>query len=200
MKTGAPPLRAIDRIRTAAQDLFYREGIRAVGVDEIVTRAGVTKPSLYRSFSSKDELAADYLRHHSEERLRAFDQALSEGDNPHTQFRLWLIALAHKAGKPDYRGCGNSNAAVEYPEHDHPARKVAAANKRQFRDRLNVLARDMGAERPEVLADSLLLLIEGTYASGQLFGPGGPARNLLDAADALMAAHGVKGSAPKRKP
>src|ERR1700761_2688749 len=60
--TEPPRLRAADRIRQTAQELFYREGIRAVGVDEIVTRAGVTKPSLYRSYASKDELAAEYLR------------------------------------------------------------------------------------------------------------------------------------------
>ncbi len=56
------PKRAAERIRETAGELFYRQGIRAVGVDEIVTRAGVTKPSLYRSFPSKDELAAAYLR------------------------------------------------------------------------------------------------------------------------------------------
>ncbi|HVI92222.1 MAG TPA: helix-turn-helix domain-containing protein, partial [Dongiaceae bacterium] len=55
------PLKAADRIRRTARDLFYQQGIRAVGVDEIVTQAGVTKPSLYRSFASKDELAAAYL-------------------------------------------------------------------------------------------------------------------------------------------
>ncbi len=59
-EAGPEPKLAVDRIRKTARELFYREGIRAVGVDEIVTRAGVTKPSLYRSFSSKDELAAAY--------------------------------------------------------------------------------------------------------------------------------------------
>ena len=59
---AAAPLRAADRIRASASELFYREGIRAVGVDEVVDRAGVTKPSLYRSFASKDDLAAAYLR------------------------------------------------------------------------------------------------------------------------------------------
>jgi AcrR family transcriptional regulator len=63
----APPAlrrgpRAAERIFETARELFYREGIRAVGVDEIVTKAGVTKPSLYRSFKSKDELVAAVLR------------------------------------------------------------------------------------------------------------------------------------------
>ena len=61
----------MDRIRQSARELFYREGIRAVGVDEIVNRAGVTKPSLYRSFSSKDALAAAYLAHYDARVLAA---------------------------------------------------------------------------------------------------------------------------------
>ena len=59
---AAAPPRAAERIRESARELFYREGIRAIGVDEIVNRAGVTKPSLYRSFASKDDLAAAYLQ------------------------------------------------------------------------------------------------------------------------------------------
>ena len=58
----APAPKAADKILDVARDLFYREGIRAIGVDEIVRRAGVTKPSLYRSFASKDDLAAAYMR------------------------------------------------------------------------------------------------------------------------------------------
>lgn len=178
--------RAAERIRETAAQLFYREGIRAVGVDEIVTRAGVTKPSLYRSYTSKDELAADYLRNHGAARLKAFDDALSKGPDVRANFRDWLAALAERACKSDYRGCGNSNAAVEYPQADHPARKVAIANKRRFRARLHALAERLGAPEPDVLGDMLLLVIEGTFASGQLFGHGGPPGQLVRAVDIMI--------------
>jgi AcrR family transcriptional regulator len=179
--------RAAQRIRETARDLFYRQGIRAVGVDEIVARAGVTKPSLYRSFASKDELAAACLRDRSDDYLRRFDAAIAEfPDDPRAGFRSWLERLSQKATKPDYRGCALTNAAVEYPERKHPARLVAAANKREFRAKLKKATTAMGAMHAGELADALLLLIEGAYATGQLFGPDGPARVVVQAADALI--------------
>jgi len=192
--TGAKPAKlAAERIREVARDLFYRQGIRAVGVDEIVARAGVTKPSLYRSFASKDELAAACLRDRSEEFLRRFDAALSERpDDPRAGLRSWLQTLSKKAMKADYRGCALTNASVEYPDRGHPARLVAAANKRAFRGRLRSFALQLGVADAEALADALLLLVEGAYVSGQLFGRDGPARILADAADALIDAYRVR--------
>ena len=75
---------------------------------------------------------------------------------------------------------------MEYPDRKHPARKVAADIKGRFRRTLTAIAARMGAKRPERLGDALLLLLEGAYSSGQLFGPGGPARDLVAAADALI--------------
>ena len=180
--------RAIDRIRQTARELFYRQGIRAVGVDEIVTRAGATKPSLYRGFSSKDELAAAYLRDYDAEFWNRFDAAVAAhpGD-PRAQLRSFLDGLAKRATKSGYRGCGLTNAAIEYPEADHPARLVAQANKRELRRRLTEMATAMGATEPEVLGDGLLLLMEGAFASGQLFGEKGPARSVAALADKLIA-------------
>ena len=79
-RTPARPAPAADRIRRSARELFYLRGIRAVGVDAIVAEAGVTKPSLYRSFPSKDELAASYLRDYEAEFWRRFDAAVQAGD------------------------------------------------------------------------------------------------------------------------
>lgn len=181
------PKRAAERIRESARDLFYRQGIRAVGVDEIVLRAGVTKPSLYRSFPSKDELTADYLRHMGEEGLARFDAILrADLDDPREQFRVWLRDLKVRATQRGYRGCGTTNAVVEYPDRKHPARSVAADIKGRFRAKLVALARKIGANNPDKLGDALLLLLEGVYASGQLFGPRGPARVIVEAADALI--------------
>ena len=152
-----------------------------------MTHAGVTKPSLYRSFASKDELAASYLRDYDLEFWKKFEAAvdLHPGD-PRSQILAFLRALAQRAIMPTFRGCGLTNAAVEYPEPGHPARLVAENNKRVLRARLQGMARDMGARDPEELGDGLLLLIEGAYATSQLFGPDGPALHVVEAAERLI--------------
>lgn len=182
-----PPKRAAERIRETARDLFYRQGIRAVGVDQIVSEAGVTKPSLYRAFSSKDELTAAYLRDFSRAFFERFQRAIAAhpGD-PKAQMLAWMESLARRADREGWRGCGLTNAVVEYPDPDHPAHRAAAENKRQFREVLTEMARAMDARDPVVLADGLLLLMEGAYVTGQLFGPGGPATHIVAAAQALI--------------
>lgn len=196
---GAP--RAADRIRQTARDLFYREGIRAVGVDEIVTRAGVTKPSLYRSFPSKDELAAAYLRDYEQEFWARFDGLVAKAapGDPRARLLAYFEYLSRRAASDDYRGCGLSNAIVEYPHAGHPARMVAEANKRALRQRLAAMAAETGARDPAGLGDALLLLIEGCFITGQQFGQGGPARMAAQAAAALIDAAVVPKAKKKKK-
>jgi AcrR family transcriptional regulator len=200
-KTSTPPSdapvakpRAGERILATAKELFYRQGIRAVGVDEIVARSGVTKPSLYRAFASKDELAAAYMRDYDADFWQSFEDVTStvSAENPRGQVLAYLSRVGERAQSPTYRGCGMTNAAVEYPDRDNPARKVAVTNKQALRRRLTEMAAAMGAAEPEVLGDGLLLLVEGAYVSGQLFGETGPARSLAAAADRLIEASLVR--------
>jgi AcrR family transcriptional regulator len=188
----AKPVRAADRIRRTAGELFYTEGIRAVGVDEIVTRAGVTKPSLYRSFGSKDELAASYMRDYDKMFFKRFDDAIkkNEGD-ARAQLLTYFKYVAQRVGTPNYRGCGMTNAAVEYPngQDKHPARLVAEANKRELRRRLREMAAQAGARDASALGDALLLLLEGCFVSSQLFGEDGPGLAVADAAKHLVDAY-----------
>ncbi len=184
---------AAEKILDVARDLFYRQGIRAIGVDQIVRTAGVAKPSLYRAFSSKDELAASYLRRYDREFWERFDKAVTAhpGD-PRAQILAFLTGVGERTQTPSYRGCGMTNAAVEYPQAAHPARKVSEDNKRELRRRLREMARGMGAADADTLGDGLLLLIEGAYISGQLFGAGGPARSVARNAALLIDASVVK--------
>ncbi|ALM83703.1 TetR/AcrR family transcriptional regulator [Bordetella sp. N] len=172
---SAKPVRAAERIQRTAADLFYREGIRAVGVDEIVNRAGVTKPSLYRSFGSKDELAAAYLRDYECRFFERFEEAIAadEGD-PRAQLITYFTGVANRCAAPNYRGCGMSNAAVEYPRGTddsapHPARRVAEDNKREMRRRFREMAAAAGVRDADGLGDALLLMLEGCFVTGQLF-------------------------------
>src|ERR1700761_4236541 len=92
------PKRAADRIRETARDLFYRQGIRAIGVDEIVAKAGATKPSLYRTFASKDELAAAYMRDYDRDYVARLEANAAEhpGDQ-RGEIIAWMKILSVRA-------------------------------------------------------------------------------------------------------
>lgn len=184
------PPRAAERIRDTARDLFYRRGIRAVGVEEIVQEAGVTKPSLYRSYASKDELAALCLQEYRETFFARFDAALAAypGD-PRAAALAFFAAVAARTAEAGYRGCGLTNAGLEYPEAEHPAHQLAAAHKRHLRARFRDLADEMGAKDAAGLGDGLLLLLEGAYVTGQLLPGDGPGRAVAAAAEALISAY-----------
>lgn len=179
-----------DRIVATASDLFYRHGIRAVGVEAIAEAAGTNKMTLYRHFASKDELVAEYLRCLAGDAAAFWDglDKAHPGD-PRAQLRAWLKSVEAHVTDPDQRGCALANAAVELPDKDHPARCVIERFKIAQRDRLIALCRAIGASEPELLADELFLLLEGARVCAQSLGPQGPASRLTRMGEALIAAH-----------
>jgi AcrR family transcriptional regulator len=181
---------ARERLLAVASDLFYRRGIRSVGIDEIIAAADVAKMSLYRSFPSKDELAAAYLRELDRDYWRRWEAAVARHPgSPRDQLKELFRTLERWTTRPDWRGCPFTNAATEFPEPDHPARRVAEANKRELRRRLRQLVRAAGARDSQVLADQLMLLFEGAYTSPLTCGSRGPASAVADAAEAVIARH-----------
>jgi len=179
-----------ERILAAASELFYRHGIRAVGVEAIAEAAGANKMTLYRHFDSKDELVAEYLRRLAADAGRFWDDlAAAHPGDPRGQLRGWLAAMEAHVVDADQRGCALANAAVELPEKDHPARRVIEEFKGAQRDRLVTLCGAIGIAEPEMLADELFLLLEGARASVQSLGPQGPASRLVRMGEALIASH-----------
>jgi AcrR family transcriptional regulator len=175
----------------AAQELFYRDGIRAIGVDAVVERAGVNKMSLYRRFASKDELVAAYLDRMQDRYQMRFEASIAKHPgSPREQLLQAFEDLVARASSPDYRGCPFLNVSCEFSDPAHPARQSAARNKQYLLTRLTELSEAAGAADPHALAESMALLVDGIYATSQTYGPGsGPmraapriARTLIDAA------------------
>jgi AcrR family transcriptional regulator len=160
-----------ERILAVAMELFYRHGIRAVGVEAIAEAAGTNKMTLYRHFVSKDELVAEYLR-----RLAGRASA------------SWDRRAAH-VGSGDQRGCALANAAVELPEKDHPARRVIETFKTAQRQRIIDLCAAAKLDSPEMLADELFLLLEGARVTAQSIGRDGLGDRLMRMGEAMIAAH-----------
>jgi AcrR family transcriptional regulator len=187
-KDGRLPPRG--RILAAAGDLFYRHGIRAVGVEAIAEAAGTNKMTLYRHFASKDALVAEYLRQFANAADGCWEQlAQAHPGAPLAQLLAWLEEMARHLAEPDERGCALANAAIELPEKDHPARRVIEEYKRAQRLRLVRLSEQAGLSEPEMLADELHLLLEGARVTAQSVGTEGLAVRLLHMGKAMIAAH-----------
>ena len=81
-----------ERILAASGDLFYRLGIRAVGVEAIAEAAGTNKMTLYRHFSSKDELVAEYLRRLAADAGKFWDRLEGQGGEAILQLRAAVLS------------------------------------------------------------------------------------------------------------
>jgi AcrR family transcriptional regulator len=183
----SPQKSARERILETADDLFYREGIRAVGIDTIIEKSGVAKMSLYRSFASKDDLVAAYLEARSQRYWQWWEAVMAQYANePRRQLRDLFEAIAVRVRRPEFRGCALLKAAAEFPQEGCRARVVALAHKRELRKRLLKLCRTVGAHQPYVLSNQLLMLIEGAYSTAGILGKRDAVKATAKAAEALI--------------
>src|SRR5690349_20624580 len=88
------------RILEAAAELFYREGIRAVGVDAVIAHSGVAKMSLYRNFAGKDELVAAFLEYRDGIYWTWWDKVVARhSGDPRAQIRAIFEAVGKRTSR-----------------------------------------------------------------------------------------------------
>ncbi|VWC60476.1 TetR family transcriptional regulator [Burkholderia contaminans] len=188
---NAPDTR--ERILQTASELFYREGTRAVGVDLIVAQAGVAKTSLYRHFTTKDDLIEAFLLREDADFWAHWDAVAAQyRRTPREELEAQLQWIGERIARPGYRGCPQINIAAEYADGNHPARKVAVAHKRELRRRLAELAAAIGVDEPETFALRLATVIDGALSSGQALHAHGPVAFLQEFAQLLLPKKGRK--------
>jgi len=186
-RASMPAKEARERILAAVDELFYRDGVRAVGVDAVIEHAGVNKMSLYRNFASKDELITAYLEDRNRQYWFWWDKVMERhAGNPRRQLLSLFEELQARVTRKGYRGCAFVNIATELSDPSHPARRVVTSNKRELKRRLCALAEAAGARSADALADSLMLLVEGAYAGSQTCGLDGPTLALARTAQVLI--------------
>lgn len=180
-----------EKILHTADELFYREGIRAIGVDTVVEISGVAKTSLYRWFPTKDDLIAAFLEHRNSLFWAEWDKAsLKHRGNPKAELLAHLRWITKYISGPDFRACPFLMAATEFPHADHPSRAVCVANKQEMRRRVLALVREIKVADPLMVADQIVMLIDGAFANSQIFTEAGPVRYLVRAGEQLLAHKG----------
>lgn len=158
------------RILCVADELFYREGVRAIGVDTIIAQSEVAKTTFYRYFPSKDDLVAAYLEGRNQQFWRLFDEVLHQyPDNPKQQLLALFRWFDELLACSESCGCPFLMVSSEFPEIDHPGHQVAIAHKQQLRDRVTELITLAGIQPAEELSAALLLLSDGAFSERRLF-------------------------------
>ncbi len=181
------PPAARDRILDTAFRLFYSRGIRAVGVDLIIAESQVAKATLYKHFRSKDDLVLAYLDKVDgvwTSQLRTAAEAA--GPDPRDQLVGLFDALRTACRQPGYRGCAFINAAAEAAPGT-PVHERTVAHKQAVLAWVRELAGEAGAEDPDTLARSLMLLLDGGLADGALAADRAAAQAAKVAARSLVA-------------
>jgi AcrR family transcriptional regulator len=164
--------RARERLLDIAEDLFYRDGFHAVGLDRILTDAGVTKTTFYNHFSSKQALVLEVLRARDAWWRKIFAERLREraGDDPGAQLAAIFDVLDEFIDTEEFNGCIFVNVAVEFPRGHALPHQAAAEHKELMGALLRDLALRAGARDPIALAEELALLMEGSYVTRQVSG------------------------------
>ncbi len=178
-----------ERILATASDLFYKRGVRAVGVDLVIEEAGVAKTSLYRYFPTKDDLIVAFLEREDVDFWSVWDDVGKRyADDPVGELDAHMRWIGERLSRSNYRGCPQINVAAEFAEHDHPARQVARSHMQALRARLATIAHRLNAARPGELAAQLAVLINGAFVSSELLTPDEATEVLLGSVHALVAA------------
>jgi AcrR family transcriptional regulator len=177
-----------ERLMEAAGELFYREGLHAITADRVADRAGLTKPTIYNLFGSKDALVLETLQRRGEQIRQNIEQRAAAHDDPQRKLVEVLQMHAEMLTSEGFHGCPLVIAAVQAPDSTQ-ARELAFAHKTWLRGLLAQCARRAGLKSPDALAASLVLILEGAAAMSAVQPAALVAQQARAASRALIAAH-----------
>jgi AcrR family transcriptional regulator len=149
------------RILATATRLFYFEGIRAVGIDRLISESSVTKATFYKHFGSKDALIIAYITAVHEESVELVNGIEAASAEPRDALKHLVAHLQQQLQSDDFRGCAFINAAVEFSDPAHPVRQLVMAHRDWYTAVIAELFRESGHELPGDAADEFLVLRDG---------------------------------------
>lgn len=153
-----------EHILETAAGLFYREGLRSVGVDRIIADAGIAKATLYRHFATKEQLIVAYLKSRHDITLAAMSAAIHKAGTDPVQRVCALYDWLYTRANAEFRGCAFLLAVAEHGDAE-AVREVVREHKDAVR--LMFEAALEGVRKPvlQELPEQLALLYDGALAT-----------------------------------
>lgn len=158
---------ARERLLAAADELFYREGVQTVGIDRVVSHAGVAKASLYNAFGSKEKLVHAYLEHRHANLSERINRALTRFRTPRDRLLGVFDALGEQFTDPEFNGCAFEMASAEAPPGG-AVENATAVYRDWVRTMFTTLAKEAVVADPDTFARQLHLLYDGATLSARM--------------------------------
>ena len=194
MKTKKAEGEAYQRILETACDLFYRNGYRATGINEIIEKSGVAKATFYSNFPSKEDLALAYVKTMNEQESREVMGGLQKYRGPYEKLLGLLEFSIGWSEERDYRGCAYLNISSEVTDPAHPVRQESKNHYKSLRALIGQLMKELKGQRgsawkerdADKLADEFTLIFVGALAMAQVYHDPKPFREAIVAARRLL--------------
>lgn len=181
-----------ERVSRAAYDLFSREGVRSVGVDAVITRAGAAKMTLYRNFPSKDDLILEFLRRREQLWTHEWLEAESRrrGETPRDQLLAIFDVFSEWFSQPDFEGCSFLTTMIEMNDREHPVHQAAVGHLANIRAYIETLAAESGIRDTDSFARKWHILMKGSIMAAHE-GDTAAAARAREIGELLLKEHGV---------
>ena len=155
-----------ERILVTAHGLFYRDGIRATGIDRIIAESGVAKLTFYRHFPGKDDLIRTFLAYRHERWMAWFVDSLGRhGARPGGGLKPLIEAMAEWFEDPLFRGCAFINAVAEIAGSLPDVVSIARAHKLEMQQVIgDLLPAGPGQDK---VAEAVALAVDGAIVRAQ---------------------------------
>lgn len=182
------------RILDTARDLFYRNGYRATGINEIIQKSGVAKATFYAHFPSKESLAYAYVESMNREELRVLEESMEKLSGPYEKLIGLVDFLIPWSRERDYRGCAYLNISSEITDHANPVRRESKEHYLAVRRLVGRLMQELKKAKgaswknrdPEQLADDYMLIFSGALAMAQIYHNPEPFHDAIEAVKRLL--------------
>jgi AcrR family transcriptional regulator len=166
-----------ERILETAADLFFTQGFRATGINEVIARSGVAKATFYNHFPTKDDLCLAYLRDRNTNEFEAISAFVHDHVTPRERFLAVMESVQPWLEANNLRGCAFLNMVAEVPDPRNLLRKEGLEHYESLRRLIRDLAQNLIRSDVEkydsldaqVLTDNYLVVLGGAIAMTEIY-------------------------------
>ncbi len=190
-RTERPPR---ERILNTASELFFHQGVRATGINEVIEKSGVAKATFYHHFPTKDDLCLAFLRDRNASEFEAIAAFVRGQDSPRERFLAVMGALLPWLEANRLRGCVFLNMVAEIPDPANVLRTEGVHHYERLRRLVSELAKDLVDSDPQAygpvnaneLANDCLVILGGAIAMTEIYHDLWPARHAVSLIERLV--------------